>query len=147
LARFEFRLKSLLAIRGAERDRRRMELAGAVEARQRLLARCESLERELEGVRARSPAAGPCDLGRLQAAEEFASATRAQLAELYEQDRRLARDVERRREAIVDADREVRVLERLRQRQLDRFSQHQARLEQKYLDEIAGRAASAAEEP
>ena len=50
-----------------------------------------------------------------------------------------AEEIERRGEALVDANRQVRVLETLRQKQLDRHRQGENRQEIKQLDETAGR--------
>ena len=50
-------------------------------------------------------------------------------------------EIEQRRRAVVDANREVRVLETLREKQLDQHRRDENRREIRQLDETAGRRA------
>jgi flagellar export protein FliJ len=65
---------------------------------------------------------------------------------LNEQRGRLAAEIERRRVALLAANREVRVLEKLRERQLEQYNQAENRLDIKRLDEVARLQTAAAEE-
>jgi flagellar FliJ protein len=49
----------------------------------------------------------------------------------------VATEIEKRREALVDADRDVRSLEQLREAQLERHREEQERRQMKVLDEVA----------
>ena len=61
-----------------------------------------------------------------------------------EQRKRLAVEIERRREALLAANREVRVLEKLREHQIERHREEENRRDVKRLDEVAGQRAAAA---
>ena len=67
--------------------------------------------------------------------DELVLKTREQ--ELTRQKELLAVETERRRQAVVEADREVRVLELLDERHRRQHQRHQQRLETKELDEAA----------
>ena len=51
----------------------------------------------------------------------------------------MAEEIERRRQTLVQANRDVRVLEKLREKQAGRHRQEEDRRETKVLDEVAGR--------
>ena len=53
----------------------------------------------------------------------------------------MAAEIERRRQALVEADREVRVLEKLRQRQAEQHRRDEDLREVKRLDEVASQQA------
>jgi flagellar export protein FliJ len=61
--------------------------------------------------------------------------------------RAVGAEIERRQQALVDANRQVRVLETLREKQLDRHRREENRQEIKQLDETAGRPAPEEDEP
>jgi flagellar export protein FliJ len=143
LPRFDFRLKTLLAVRGATRAERQVELREAFDAQGRLQERRDAIERELASAPATAPPArGPIAVAGLQLADQYTANLVAQRAHLRALEQRLAEEIARRREAVVAADREVRVLERLRERQHDAFLQDQARAERKHFDEVAARGAA-----
>jgi len=86
-------------------------------------------------------AAGPgqVDVDRLLEAQRYELALRAQQRHLEQQRRNLAQEIERRREALAEAEREVKVLEKLRERQQARHQYEENRREVKLLDEVAQR--------
>lgn len=140
---FHFRLQPLLTVRQATRDEQRTELARAQVA-QRLAfeqrkAVQDTLAAEHDRVRANA-ASGPLDVGRLARSSRYAATLRARLEELLAEERAAAARVERTRDALIEADRGVRVLEKLRERQLEQFDREQRAAETKQLDEIAARA-------
>ncbi len=53
----------------------------------------------------------------------------------------MATEIERRRQALVEADREVRVLEKLRERQAEQHRREEDLQEAKRLDEVAAQQA------
>jgi flagellar export protein FliJ len=61
----------------------------------------------------------------------------------HEQRKLLAAEIERRREVLLAANREVRVLEKLRERQLERHFEEEAHRDIKRMDEIAQQRAAA----
>ena len=58
--------------------------------------------------------------------------------ELSQQEKAVAAEIEKRREALAEANREVRVLEKLKEKQHHRYQQEENRREIKLLDEAAG---------
>ena len=98
--------------------------------------------------RARQAAApGTIDVDQLVEAQRYELSLRAQQRQLNQQRQAVAAEVERRREALVDANREVRVLEKLRERQARRYRREENRREIKQLDEVAGQRAARKERP
>jgi flagellar export protein FliJ len=146
MAKFKFRLTTLLKIREATRDERQAELAEAYRADDILVERLRQIHGEfgalLEECR---KAAGPgaVNIDRLLEAQRYEVMLRAYEKQTLEQRRRLAEEIERRREALLAANREVRVLEKLREHQLERHREEENRRDIKRLDEIAQQRAAA----
>ena len=145
MPRFHFRLHGLLALREATRDEKRAHLAQAWEAAEKLRAEAERMDQELVALRAfsRESSAGAVGVDRLVEAHRYELVLRAQQQHLAGQRELVAAEVEKRRQALVEADQEVRVLEKLREAQLQRHRQAEERLDMKRLDEIAGQRAAA----
>jgi flagellar FliJ protein len=145
MPRFHFRLQPLVSVRHAERDQRRARLADAL-ATDRALASDETAARqalrdEQDHLR-RQTTPGRVNATALAAAERYAAGLRRQLATLAERRATLAPEIERRRQAVVEADRELRVLEKLSERQQTQFKMDQSRAEGKLLDEAAARTSA-----
>jgi flagellar FliJ protein len=143
MARFQFRLKTLYAIREATRDERRAQLAEAYAADRKLKDRRAALEQELneqqQWFRA-GIAPGRVDVDRLLTVNRYELVVCAEINVVTQHEQTLAEEIERRRQTLLAADREVRVLEKLRERQLEQFRQQQALAEMKEIDEVAARA-------
>jgi flagellar FliJ protein len=140
MARFQFRLKALLAVREATRDERRVELAEAQAESSELNERRAGVERELakqQELFRSGTSPGRLDVDRLKTAHGYDLVLRQELRVLTEHEQTLTAEIERRREALVAADREVRILEKLRERQHEQFRQQQMVRETKHLDEVA----------
>ena len=149
MARFKFRLATLLKLREAVRDERRAELAQAYRADDVLNKLLEQTRTELNSLEDQCrKAAGPgtIDIDRLIEAQRYEIILKLQQRHLNEQRGRLAAEIERRRVALLAANREVRILEKLRERQLEQYQQAENRLDVKRLDEIARLQTAAAEE-
>jgi flagellar protein FliJ len=144
MPRFQFRLASVLRLREATRDERRGQLAEAYLAESKLRSRRETVERELDELKrlAQAPTAGPVNMDRLVAANRFESVLAAEIHVIRQHESTLAIEIERRRQALVTADREVRVLEKLRDGQHERHRQDEAAVLVKQLDEVAARPAA-----
>jgi flagellar export protein FliJ len=140
MAKFKFRLETLQKVREATRDERRVALAEAFRAAELLAAMREELaaeEAELRDVQ-RSAAAGRyLDVNRLVEAQRYELLLRSRGEELAKQAALLAAEIERRRRTLVEADRDVRVLDKLDERQRREHARRQARLEARQLDEAA----------
>lgn len=142
MAKFQFRLATLLRLRESVRDERRNQLAQAMHADQLLLERIGSLDEELGSLRTavRAGASGNAiNLDRLLDAERYELVIKAERSAVQAQRETLKAELDRRREALVAADRDVRVLERLREVQSDRHRYEEEYRDARNLDEIAAR--------
>ncbi len=142
MAKFRYRLAALLRLRQALRDQRREALAEAYRVDELLGSQLACLAEELASLgeqcrRAAGP--GTVNVDRLLEAQRYELALKARQCRLQEQRRQVAEEIERRREALAEADRGVRVLEKLRQRQAARHQYEENRREVKLLDEVAQR--------
>jgi flagellar export protein FliJ len=150
MTKFSFRLKTLLRLRQAGRDERRAELAQACQAEEILRKEGRQLATELEELAQRCRAKsspGRVDVDTLLDARRYELVLRAGSQRLDQQLQAVAAEIQRRRAALAEADREVRVLEKLRQKQYDRHRDEMNRQEIKLLDEVAARRAAAEEGP
>ena len=137
---FEFRLKTLLALRHNERDQRRAQLAAAFDVERQIAERRRSLEAELERQRrwvraGTSP--GTIAVEKLRTAGQYETSLRAQLEQAVANHQTAAAEVGHGQQALAAAEGEVRMLEKLRERQHDEFRRAQALAEVKQLDDVA----------
>ena len=140
MPKFVFRLTALLRIRESRRDECRAALADAYRVDEVLRKQFETLSQEINALREfcrlkASP--GTVDIDRLVEAQRYELVTRAQQRNIAQQRQTVAAEVERRRQALVESDREVRVLEKLRERQAEQHRQEEELRETKRLDEVA----------
>ena len=127
-------------MREAHRDEQRASLAEAFRAEQMLAENRAELAAETESLRElqRSATAGKyLNVNQLLEAQRYELLLKAQSQELTKQAILLAAETERRRQMLVEADREVRVLEMLDERHHAELSKEQQRIETKQLDDIA----------
>lgn len=149
MARFKFRLATLLKLREAARDERRTELAQAYRADDVLHGYLQQVQADLSDLKEQCrKAAGPgtIDIDELIETQRYEIILKSQQRHLNEQRGRLAAEIERRRVALLAANREVRVLEKLRERQIEQHNLEEYRLDIKRLDEVARLQALMAEE-
>ena len=140
MSAFRFRLDTLLRLRIAERDERRADLAKALRAEELLheqQRQIESEQAEVLAARRQRSAPGEANVDFLLENSRYLLVLRSRRQQLSQQIAQVAAEVERRRQAVVEADRQVRVLEKLRERQLQAYRQVQLREEIKQLDEAA----------
>jgi flagellar protein FliJ len=140
MSTFHFRLATLLRLRETTRDERRLQLVESERADAELqmrLSRVNVEQKRLERERRTAAAPGEVNLPRVIEADQYVSALRAQEAELVRQRAVLAAEIDRRRQALLDADREVQTLENLRQQQSEAQRLEEGRQEGKRLDEAA----------
>lgn len=140
MAKYRFRLETLEKLRIAERDERRAALADGYRAEQILAERRREVADEAAALREtqRAAFAAPyLDVNQLVEAQRYDMVLGAQQKVLADQAHRLAVEVERRRLAVVDADRAVRVLEKLDERRRAEHHKHEERRQHRQLDEIA----------
>ena len=82
-------------------------------------------------------APGSVNIERLVEARRYDLVTQAQQRNIEQQRQSVTAEIQRRRQALVEADREVRVLEKLRQRQAEQHRRDEELKEAKRLDEVA----------
>ena len=125
MAKYKFRLETLQKVREATRDEHRASLAEAFRAEQMLAESRAEVAAEAESLRAlqRSASAGRyLDVNRLLEAQRYELLLKARSQELAKQAILLAAETERRRQILVEADRDVRVLELLDERHRREFT-------------------------
>jgi flagellar export protein FliJ len=140
MSNYKFRLETLRKVRQARRDERRLALAEAFRADELLTERQAEVAVEKTQLRAlqQSAAKGQfLDLNRLLEAQRYELVLRARDQEIANQRTLLETETERRRQALVEADRDARALDLLDERQRGEHKRHSLRIETKQLDEIA----------
>lgn len=140
MSKFAFRLEPLVKLREAERDRHREELAAAYRADQILSDRGEAIAREIGKTRElsqRKSQPGTIEVDKLINAHRYELILTSHLQELAGQREKVTAEIERRRQALVEADRELRILEKLRERLTHEAQVTEARLDARQMDEIA----------
>ncbi len=141
MAKFRFRLATLLKIREATRDEKRTRLAEAYLAEETLKERKIELAEQVEAARRQHhnvAQPGLVNLDQLVETHRYGVVLDAQGQVLENQMKLLGEEIERRREVLVAADREVRILEKLREKQHKRHRKEAMKQEIKELDEAAG---------
>ena len=136
----KFRLATLLKLRLDERDRCRLALAQAQEAERLLAEQRGGIERELQAHRTnlgKLTQRGSANVDAVLQANRYEMVLRGQLREIAAQFAQVTEEVERRRLVLVEADRQVRVLEKLRENQAAEAVTAELAAEAKELDESA----------
>ncbi len=142
MSKFKFRLATLLRLRESARDQRRSQLAEAYQAEAALLEQRRRVGDDLaELMRECREVSGPgeLDLDRLLDARRYEVTLRVEHRDLTEKQEAVRAEVDRRRQALVEANRSVRVLELLHDRQLEHHREEERIRQIKELDEVAGR--------
>ncbi|HEX4412523.1 MAG TPA: flagellar export protein FliJ [Lacipirellulaceae bacterium] len=140
MAKYKFRLDTLQRMREARRDEQRQSLADAFRAERILADSRAELVVETEALRELQLAAAAgkyLNVNQLLEAQRYELLLKVRSQELTKQAIMLAAETERRRQLLVEADREVRVLEKLDDRNRVEFNKERQRLETKHLDDLA----------
>ena len=143
MRKFKFRLATLLRLRESARDQRRNQLAEAYQAEEAILEQRRKVSEEIADLmRVCREVSGPgeLDLDRLLDARRYEVTLRVEHQDLTEKQEAVRVEVDRRRQALVEANRSVRVLELLRDRQLEQHREQETLRQIKELDEVAGRS-------
>lgn len=142
MSKFKFRLATLLRLRETARDQRRSQLAEAYEAEEILRQHQKHVGDQIDDLmRQCREVSGPGELNldHLLNARRYEVTLRLEQQDLSEKHKAVLAEVERRREALVAANRDVRVLELLRDRQREQHLEEERIRQIKELDEVAGR--------
>ncbi|MFV1966407.1 MAG: flagellar export protein FliJ [Pirellulaceae bacterium] len=148
MTQFTFRLETLRKLRESERQQRRQELAEAYLAEERIQQQIATMEGEQEETRKRSTVAaspGSVSVDRLLDTHRYQILLQSRFQHLEGQRDRIREELDCRRQALVEADREVRVLEKLREKQQAVHRAEEEKREMKERDEIAQRHVRPAE--
>jgi flagellar protein FliJ len=138
MPQFHFRLEKVQQVRRSMRETRRLELLEAQQVEDQVAAQIADLRMELQSLRwhQRSAAGtGPLNLEGLQQSQRYESSLRGELESAQRRRETLSSEVQRRRHVLVEADREVKVLDRLKDKQQMQFRQDEARHETKQQDD------------
>lgn len=138
--RFQFRLQTLLRLREAARDERREQLAEVMridDALRKQLAELEGLQSEARALQRLG--VGRVDVDRLLEAQRYEAVVALEILHVERQRAAVAEEMNKRRDALVEADREFKVLEKLREKRLQEHGAEVLAQEMKVLDEAAGR--------
>jgi flagellar FliJ protein len=132
-----FRLATLLKLREQTRVERRRELAQAFEAERILRDRAAQMQSDIESTqqRTRMAAQGSVNVETLLNARRYELTVKGQLAEIQRQIAQVLEEIERRRHALLEADRGVKVLEKLRELQAAQHASLEQKRENRQLDE------------
>ncbi len=115
--RFQFRLQTLLRLREAARDERREQLAEVMridDALRKQLAELEGLQSEARALQRLG--VGRVDVDRLLEAQRYEAVVALEILHVERQRAAVAEEMNKRRDALVEADREFKVLEITRKR-------------------------------
>jgi len=149
MATFHFRLATLLRLREADRDERRAQLADAQQAEAIVAARVVEIDREIGAIRQLgqlAAAPGKVDVDQLLDMQRYDAQLKLERIAAQDQREKIHQEVERRLERAIAADREVKILEKLRESQLTRHRNDEEKTDQKRFDELAGQLAFYREE-
>jgi len=150
VADFRFRLTTLMRLRRTARDERRQEVAVAQRLEQTSYERIAKFDCELAELRNRSDAigqAGPIDIDRLRDTARYQSLLAAQRQAAQRELEGCSAHVNHLRQLLVEADRELKTLEKLQARQQERHRSRQHKRELGQLDEAAIRIVTTGESP
>jgi flagellar protein FliJ len=137
MATFTFPLESVLRWRIAQRDECRQAVAEAMRLAQLTQDRVTSCDDELQELGRHTASTGTIDIRQRVANDRYAAGVRRERQRLVDELTVQEAALESQRAGLVDADREVRTLERLRERNLEEFEIEERRREQRGLDELA----------
>lgn len=149
MATFHFRLATLLRLREADRDERRAQLSDAQQAEAIVAARVGEIDREIGLIRQLgqlATAPGKVDVDQLLDMQRYDTQLKLERIAAEDQRGKIEQEVERRLERAIAADREVRILEKLRETQMAKHRSEEEKVEQKRFDELAGQLAYYREE-
>jgi flagellar FliJ protein len=145
MSAFHFQLQTLLRLRMADRDERRADLAKALRAEEVLEKELRQIEVEQADVRIavrERSAPGAADVDALLRTSRYQLVLKARRGQLATQLEQVLAEIDGRRQALVEAHRQVRVLEKLRERQQAAHRSRQVQREANELDEAAASAYS-----
>ena len=143
MAPFRFRLASVLRYRERRREDRRQELRDIEQAKEAIRSDIERLEENLGRIRSdiEGRQGQLVSLAELQLGADFAQALAARIRECRHMLSALEARAVAKRTELLQANRDVKTLEQLRERRRERHRLEESRAEQKLIDEAGQRGA------
>jgi flagellar FliJ protein len=139
MARFDFPLEGILRQRkGVEQERMR-EMAMAQAQMNRLKEELQALDRSAQEATAelrRDRLIGPLDMGFIAAHRRFTASIQRKAMGLVQRMALAQREINEKRNALAQAAKERKIIEKLKEKQLERWREAQARKEMAEMDEI-----------
>ena len=129
-----------MKLREADRQQRRAELAEAFHADSVLREQGLQLKRDIEEAEMRSrvmSSPGRVKVDQVLDTHRYKLLLKSQVELLHQKQQQIQGEIERRREALAVADRDVRILEKLRERKLEEYTAAELQREVKAMDEVA----------
>ncbi|MDZ4818162.1 MAG: flagellar export protein FliJ [Planctomycetota bacterium] len=142
MSTFRFRLATLQRLREQDRDEKRAHLADAERAEQIVLDRLAEIDQELDQLRQKTQqvaSPGVVDLDALMEVQRYDMLLKFEQAHARQQHQVVSQEVLKRRETLLASDREVKVLELLRDKQAENHRQEEEKKSNQLIDEVAGR--------
>ncbi|RCS41376.1 hypothetical protein DTL42_22720 [Bremerella cremea] len=140
MATFRFRLETYLRLKIAARDQCRAELAEVLRAEEQLKQQQVEIAEEIDGQHdyiRQATQSGSVNLDLITAAQRQVMFLKAADQEKQMLMKQLLPHIQQRRQALIDADHEVRTLEKLKEQKQVQHLQRESALEAKQMDEIA----------
>lgn len=137
---FRFRLDPVLTLRRHKEETLQVQLARSQRALEAEVGRLEALKWELKSQAERlasQQTRGPLDMDRLNRGSAYLADLASRIEGQAEAVERCRRVVEQDREAVLQASREKKAMEKLREALLIAFAREEARKEQKGAEEMA----------
>lgn len=142
MSKYRFRLETLKKLREAARDDCRQQLAQALKADQVIENRLNEIDEEFQRLlKAAQEGSRPgvVNVDRLLEVHRYELVLQAEQKQLEHQRKAISTEIDLRRAKLIDADREVRVLEKLREKQHAQHVAEERRLDIRDLDEAGAR--------
>ena len=139
---FTFRLDPLISIRDNVLKEKQALLAQAYEARQIKEEERVELQRNIEGnlqAAREMMQSGKIDVGFLLGVRRHEMFLLHQHSEVVQQIALIEEEIERRRNAVVEANKELKIIEKLKEKKHEKYLAEEKRKETIQMDEIAGR--------
>ncbi|MGY8771567.1 MAG: flagellar export protein FliJ [Pirellulales bacterium] len=140
MSKFNFRLETLLKLKVTVRDQRNAELKGILTAQDTLIQQKKELDAEVQsalGQTLEDAKPGLLDVDRLISGHQELLRLKMAVKEKILLERQLEPHIKQRQQALIDADQEVRILEKHKENQSQQHLQVLNEREAKQMDELA----------
>lgn len=136
----QFRLQTLLRLREIDRDQLCQQLAEAQRQEREAAGRLAQVDEAITELQRDSQIQpGPIEIAELVESERFAVSLKLQREAAQQLHRQLAEAAEMQRQELIEADKQLKVLEKLREKHEVHVRHEQAKRSLKLLDELAAR--------